>query len=60
VPQVWPAAAAGGLLVALYTLSDFGAPSLMRYDVFTRVIHASYRSSFDRTPAAVLAVVLVC
>jgi iron(III) transport system permease protein len=59
VPQVRPAAAAGGLLVSLYVLSDFGAPSLLRYDVFTRVIHASYRSSFDRTPAAVLSVVLV-
>jgi iron(III) transport system permease protein len=59
VPQVWPAAAAGALLVALYVLSDFGAPSLLRYDVFTRVIHASYRSSFDRTPAAVLSVLLV-
>lgn len=59
LPQVRPAAAAGGLLVALYVLSDFGAPSLMRYDVFTRVIHASYRSSFDRTPAAVLSLILV-
>jgi len=59
LPQIRPAAAAGGLLVALYVLSDFGAPSLMRYDVFTRVIHASYRSSFDRTPAAVLSVILV-
>lgn len=59
MPQVWPAAAAGGLLVSLYVLSDFGAPSLMRYDVFTRVIHASYRSSFDRTPAAVLSLVLI-
>ena len=59
LPQIRPAAAAGGLLVALYVLSDFGAPSLLRYDVFTRVIHASYRSSFDRTPAAVLSVVLV-
>ena len=59
VPQVWPAAAAGALLVALYTLSDFGAPSLLRYDVFTRVIHSSYRASFDRTPAAVLSVLLV-
>lgn len=59
VPQVRPAAAAGALLVSLYVLSDFGAPSLLRYDVFTRVIHASYRSSFDRTPAAVLSIVLV-
>lgn len=56
---VRPAAAAGALLVALYTLSDFGTPSLLRYDVFTRVIHASYRSSFDRTPAAVLSLLLV-
>lgn len=57
--QVRPAAAAGALLVALYALSDFGTPSLMRYDVFTRVIYTSYRSSFDRTPAAVLSLVLV-
>lgn len=59
LPQVRPAIAAGGLLVALYVLSDFGAVSLMRYDVFTRVIFTSYRSSFDRTPAAVLGLVLV-
>ncbi|NMR21069.1 iron ABC transporter permease [Cellulomonas fimi] len=59
VRQVRPAAAAGALLVALYVLSDFGAPSLLRYDVFTRVIHASYRSSFDRTPAALLSLLLV-
>lgn len=54
-----PAMAAGGLLVALYVLSDFGAVSLLRYDSFTRIIYTSYRSSFDRTPAAVLACVLV-
>jgi iron(III) transport system permease protein len=57
--QVWPAAASGALLVALYTLSDFGAVSLLQYDVFTRVIHTSYRASFDRTPAAVLSTLLV-
>jgi iron(III) transport system permease protein len=57
--QVWPAAASGGLLVALYTLSDFGAVSLLQYDVFTRVIHTSYQASFDRTPAAVLSILLV-
>ena len=57
--QVRPAAAGGALLVALYTLSDFGAVSLLRYDVFTRVIHTSYRSSFDRTPAAILSLLLV-
>ncbi len=30
----------------------------MRYDALTRAIYTSYRSSFDRTPAAVLGVVL--
>lgn len=58
-PQLRPAVAAGGLLVALYTLSDFGAVSLVRYNTFTRAIFTSYRASFDRTAAAVLAVLLM-
>ena len=57
--QVRPAAAGGALLVALYVLSDFGAVAMLRYDVFTRVIYTSYRSSFDPTPAAILSCVLV-
>lgn len=59
MPQAWPAAAAGSLLVALYVLSDFGAVALFRVDAFTRAIYTSYRASFDRTSAAVLACVLV-
>ena len=59
LPQAMPAAAAGSLLVGLYVLSDFGAVSLFRVDAFTRVIFASYRASFDRTSAAVLASILV-
>jgi iron(III) transport system permease protein len=59
LPQLRPALAAGGLLVVLYALSDFGAVSIMRFDAFTRVIYGSYRSSFDRTPAAVLGLLLV-
>lgn len=58
-PQAWPAAAAGSLLVGLYVLSDFGAVALFRVDAFTRVIYTTYRASFDRTSAAVLALVLV-
>src|SRR5690606_4967600 len=59
LPQLWPALAAGSLLVALYVLSDFGAVSIMQFDSFTREIYVQYRSSFDRTGAASLAVVLV-
>ena len=59
LPSLRPSIAAGGLLVALYTLSDFGAVSLMQYDALTRVIYLQYRALFDRTPAAVLSLVLV-
>ncbi len=59
LPQLVPAIGAGGLLVALYALSDFGAVSLMRFDSFTRVIFTSYSLSFDRTGAASLALILV-
>lgn len=58
-PQLRPAVAAGGLLVALYTLSDFGAVSLLRFNVFTMAIYTQYRSSFDRSLAALLSLVLV-
>lgn len=59
LPLTAPAAVAGALLVALYVLSDFGAVSVLRVDVLTRAIFASYRASFDRTAAAVLSLVLV-
>ena len=59
LPQLRPSIAASALLVALYTLSDFGAVSLMRVDVFTRVIYAQYQGRIDRTPAAVLSLMLM-
>lgn len=59
LPQLRPAIVSGGLLAALYTLSDFGAVSLMRFDSFTRVIFLQYQAAFDRTPAAVLSLMLV-
>jgi iron(III) transport system permease protein len=46
-------------LVLLYVLRDFGAVSVMRYNTFTRVIYIQYQSSFDRTAAAGLSIVLV-
>lgn len=57
--QLRPAVGASALLVALYTLSDFGAVSLMRFDTFTRAIYTQWSVRLDRTPALTLAVVLV-
>ncbi len=54
-----PAIAAGGLLVALYTLSDFGAVSLLRYETFTWAIFIEYESSLDRTLGAAMSLALV-
>lgn len=59
IPQLRPAAAAGGLLVTLYVLSDFGAVSMLRYSTFTRALYLQLRSAFDRAPAAFLGLVLV-
>ncbi|MGI8909546.1 MAG: ABC transporter permease [Rubrobacteraceae bacterium] len=60
LPQLRPGIVAGVVLVALYTLSDFGAVSLLQFDSFSREIYTQYTSAFDRTPAAILALMLVC
>jgi iron(III) transport system permease protein len=54
-----PALLTGSLLVALYTLSDFGGVSIVRYNTFTLSIYNAYRSLFDRSMAAGLSTVLV-
>ncbi len=59
LPLLWPAVAGGALLVALYTLSDFGAVSILQYETFTKAIYVQYESAFDRTLAAALSLVLV-
>ena len=56
-PQNRPVDPAGALLVALYTLSDFGAVSIMQYSVFTRAIYL--RLSLNLDLAALLSLVLV-
>ena len=58
LPQIRPAIAAGSLLVALYAISDFGTPAILRYDVFTRAIYVEF-NAFGRDTAAMLSVVLV-
>jgi iron(III) transport system permease protein len=57
--QLRPAITGGALLVALYSLADFGAVSLLQFDSFTRAIYVQYRASFDPTLAAVLSLMLV-
>ena len=59
LPQLRPAIASGTLLVALYTISDFGAVSLLRFETFTWAIYIQYTSYVDRTAAAALSLVLV-
>jgi iron(III) transport system permease protein len=41
LPEARGAIVAGGLLVFLYTVSDFGVVQLMRYDTLTRVIYST-------------------
>lgn len=59
LPQLRPALRAGSLLVILYTLRDFGAVAILRYDTFTRAIYVQYQSSLDRSAAAALALILI-
>ena len=59
LPGLRPFLAAGSLLVCLYVLSDFGAVSILRFNSFTRIIYVQYVSSFDRSLAALLSLVLV-
>jgi iron(III) transport system permease protein len=59
LPQLKPGIMAGSLLVALYTLSDFGAVTMLRYDTFTRAIYTQYQGALNRSSAAVLGLVLV-
>ena len=57
-PQIAPGIAAGSLLVALYALSDFGTPAIMRYDVFTRMIFIEEQAR-NLDAAAVLSLLLL-
>ena len=59
VPLLRPSLGAGVLLVGLYTFSDFGAVSLLRYETFTWAIFTQYESALDRTLGAGLSMVLV-
>lgn len=57
-PQAKPAVLAGSLLVALYALSDFGTPAIMRFDVYTRVIYVE-QNAWRTDVASLLSLQLV-
>lgn len=59
MPQVGSAIRSSVLLVALYTMADFGAVSLLQFDTFTRAIYLQYAGRIDRRPATVLAMALI-
>ncbi len=56
LPQLRASMIAGALLVFLYTISDFGAVQLLRYDTMTRSIYAD--RLFDTTSSFALGLVL--
>lgn len=58
-PLLRPTMLAGGLLIFLYAISDFGALSLLRVQVLTTEIYHQLNTRFDQTAAALLSCVLV-
>ncbi len=59
LPQLRPALLGGMLLVALNTLVEFGAFTLLRFRTFTTEIYAEYRVGFNGPQASLLSLVLI-
>lgn len=59
LPQIRGHLSGGLLLAGLYSMSDFGAVSLLNVDTLTVTIQNMYRASYDRTAAAVMSLVLI-
>ncbi|MEC9315304.1 MAG: ABC transporter permease subunit, partial [Pseudomonadota bacterium] len=58
LPRITNGIAAGALLAAMYALSDFGTPAILRLDTFTRMIYVEY-NSFGLSQAAMLSLQLL-
>ncbi|WP_286231967.1 ABC transporter permease [Neobacillus mesonae] len=58
-PHLRPALFGGALLIALHTLAEFGALSLLRFDTFTTAIYDQYQLVFNSASAAMLTTVLL-
>ncbi|MEO3433428.1 iron ABC transporter permease [Inquilinus sp. CAU 1745] len=59
LPHLKPAFFSGWLVIGLYTLGDFGAVALMRFEAFSYVIYTQYSGAFDRVYAAWLSILLM-
>lgn len=59
LPQIRGGIGAGALLSGLYALSDFGAVSLLNVETLTVSVQNIYRSTYDRSVAASVALVLI-
>lgn len=58
-PQIRLHVSAGALLTGLYVMSDFGAVSLLNTETLTVSIQNMYKSSYDRSAAAVISLLLI-
>lgn len=59
IPQLRPALLAGGLLISLHVIGDFGTVSLMRFETFSYALYLQYIAAYDRIYAAWLALMLL-
>lgn len=59
LPHLLPSLIAGWWITGLYTLGDFGAVSLMRFDVFSSAIYNQYANGFERHYAAWYSLILL-
>ncbi|AFG38395.1 ABC transporter permease [Spirochaeta africana] len=59
LPHLRPAVLAGSVIIILYTVGDFGAVALMRYEVFSYAIYNQYANAFDRVYVSVLSLILL-
>jgi iron(III) transport system permease protein len=59
LPQIRGSISTGALLSGLYVLSDFGAVSLLNVETLTVSIQNMFKSSYDRSAAAVIALLLI-
>ncbi len=58
-PQLRPAIAGGGLLVGLYSVGDFGAVSLLRFESLSYLVYLRFQSLVDRQEAVLLSLILI-